>query len=484
MLSFFLSMLPSEMCLQLLILQVWAFVKTVKPMQEGLRKVIERIEAGEDNASVQAERPLENASDLEPDRDEASREIVLSVQSREFEMTTLNLGIRAVGGAIGLWGIICSSKMLFYQLLSKFIFRSALNKGSITRNNSVSLVRWLLPFLAPASAPPYAKRIVAVFARLLLLFLPLPLLLSHNILKIPSITYTTQPKTSRSQSRLQRLKLDIYYHQKRLRKNAPVFMYIHGGGWVTGHRKFQSIPLLYQIARAGWLVVTINYRLAPRVRLFPEQIQDCKRAIAWIRENAHKHGGDGSNIVVCGDSAGGNLATLLALTANDPVLQPEECPDVDTSVLGCVNLFGVMDLMDSHDQYRDMDASGGFHKFIQKMVMKRKLSKHPEKFKKASPYWVIQEADREQPCPIMTIHGSIDTLVPVKDSQLFMQALADKRASALSPDPPNDVYVQLPNAHHAFNYLISPRTLWLGDAVTDFIEHIYNKQNAPSRHRL
>ena len=89
--------------------------------------------------------------------------------------------------------------------------------------------------------------------------------------------------------------------------NAPVFLYIHGGGWVAGHRGFHSIPLLYdvrtmtlpqrvsfqsllchghQVARAGWLVVTINYRLAPAARAYPDQLIDCKKglngAVQWI----------------------------------------------------------------------------------------------------------------------------------------------------------------------------------------------------------
>jgi len=74
--------------------------------------------------------------------------------------------------------------------------------------------------------------------------------------------------------------------------NAPVLLYIHGGGWVTGHKQFHSIPLIYQVAKAGWLVVTINYRLCsmPGVRIVPEQLSDCKRGASFqpIRER-HRH---------------------------------------------------------------------------------------------------------------------------------------------------------------------------------------------------
>ena len=58
---------------------------------------------------------------------------------------------------------------------------------------------------------------------------------------------------------------------------------------VTGHRFFNSIPLLLQVAREGWLVLSINYRLAPGAR-FPAQLEDCKRALAWVHRYARQYG--------------------------------------------------------------------------------------------------------------------------------------------------------------------------------------------------
>ena len=91
-------------------------------------------------------------------------------------------------------------------------------------------------------------------------------------------------------------------------------MYIHGGGWVSGHRAFASLPLLYELSRAGFLCFTINYRLSPGVA-FPDHLIDCKRAVAWIRAHAAEYGGDATWIACGGESAGGHLASLVCVDA-------------------------------------------------------------------------------------------------------------------------------------------------------------------------
>ena len=71
------------------------------------------------------------------------------------------------------------------------------------------------------------------------------------------------------------------------------------------------------------------------------------------------------------------------------------------------------------------------------------------------------------------VHGTIDTLVPLGNARGFWDMLQARRKA--TPGHVNhDVFVELPNAHHAFNFVISPRSLWMGDAVVDFINHIYS----------
>ncbi len=91
----------------------------------------------------------------------------------------------------------------------------------------------------------------------------------------------------------------------------------------------------------GWVCVAINYRLAPRDP-FPAHIVDVKKAIAWIRENIAAYGGNPDYIAITGGSAGGHLAALAALTANDAAYQPG-FEDADTTVQAAVPHYGVYD---------------------------------------------------------------------------------------------------------------------------------------------
>ncbi|HQP37027.1 MAG TPA: alpha/beta hydrolase [Polyangiaceae bacterium] len=91
----------------------------------------------------------------------------------------------------------------------------------------------------------------------------------------------------------------------------PVVLYIHGGSFrIMSKDSHWMMAMAY--ARRGYLVVNVNYRLAPRHR-YPAALQDVSKAWLWVLRNAHRFGGDPSRIVVAGESAGGNLAAALAI---------------------------------------------------------------------------------------------------------------------------------------------------------------------------
>ena len=92
-------------------------------------------------------------------------------------------------------------------------------------------------------------------------------------------------------------------------------------------------------------------------RPFPDQIVDIKRAIAWVHEHAHEHGGDPQQIFLAGGSAGGHLSALAALTMNDPTLQPG-FEDADTSVVAAMPLYGDYDWLDSHGERPNVASTG------------------------------------------------------------------------------------------------------------------------------
>jgi acetyl esterase len=96
----------------------------------------------------------------------------------------------------------------------------------------------------------------------------------------------------------------------------PVLIYFHGGGWVLGNIE-SSDGLCRILANAsGCIVVSVDYRLAPEFP-FPAAVDDAYYATKWTVMNATAFNGDPSRIAVSGDSAGGNLAAVVAQIARD-----------------------------------------------------------------------------------------------------------------------------------------------------------------------
>ena len=96
----------------------------------------------------------------------------------------------------------------------------------------------------------------------------------------------------------------------------PILIYFHGGGWVVGDLDTHD-PVCRALAnRASCLVISVDYRLAPEHK-HPAAIEDAYAAAAWVAQNAARFQGDPNQLAVGGDSAGGHLATVVALMARD-----------------------------------------------------------------------------------------------------------------------------------------------------------------------
>jgi acetyl esterase len=96
----------------------------------------------------------------------------------------------------------------------------------------------------------------------------------------------------------------------------PVILWFHGGGWVTGNLDTHDQLGRLLADHAGAVVVSVGYRLAPEAK-FPAAADDCLAAYEWVLEHADEVGGDATRIAIGGDSAGGNLAAVVALDARD-----------------------------------------------------------------------------------------------------------------------------------------------------------------------
>lgn len=97
---------------------------------------------------------------------------------------------------------------------------------------------------------------------------------------------------------------------------APVFLYIHGGGFAAGNPGVVEEMVKQVVHLSGSVAVQVEYRLAPE-HPFPSALNDCWETLKWVHANAASLGGDPRQICVAGDSAGGNLATVCALRDRD-----------------------------------------------------------------------------------------------------------------------------------------------------------------------
>lgn len=262
-----------------------------------------------------------------------------------------------------------------------------------------------------------------------------------------------------------RNQLDIYRPRGVSLAHAPVLLQIHGGAWVIGDKGHQGLPLMNALARRGFVCVAINYRLSPK-GTFPDHLVDCKRALAWIRENIAGYGGDPAWVAVTGGSAGGHLASLLALTPNEPSFQPG-FEQADTRVSACVPMYGAYDFL-RHNGVDVLQATG--KSFVETQVMKSSPREAREAWERASP---IRWVNRAAP-PFFVIHGAHDSLVWCEGARDFVAAL---RAVSTAPV----AYAELPGAQHAFDLFWSPRCGHAVEAIAGFLGHVRTPGPRPGR---
>lgn len=110
-------------------------------------------------------------------------------------------------------------------------------------------------------------------------------------------------------------------------KKVPVIMYLHGGGWISGSIETHNRICRKLATEFEYPVISVGYRLAPE-HPFPEGLEDCYTVLEWIVESNNRLGIDSEQIIVMGDSAGGNLAASTVLLARD-----RDGPDISHQVL-------------------------------------------------------------------------------------------------------------------------------------------------------
>jgi acetyl esterase len=134
--------------------------------------------------------------------------------------------------------------------------------------------------------------------------------------------------------------LRIYVPEAWSRTPRPVVVNYHGGGFVLGSARVCDWSSSIVADEVDAVVVSVDYRLAPTHR-FPAGVEDCYDALTWTAEHAAELGADPERIAVMGDSAGGNLAAVVAITARD-----EDGPALSHQAL----IYPATDLTDAVEQ--------------------------------------------------------------------------------------------------------------------------------------
>lgn len=207
------------------------------------------------------------------------------------------------------------------------------------------------------------------------------------------------------------LTLDLYRPERGTPR--PLIIWVHGGAWLFGSNKRESPQLVVgrineRILDAGFAVARVTYRLSGEAR-FPAQLHDVKAAVRWLRKHAAGLGLDPSRFGVWGESAGGHLASLIALTGDDP----------DPALAGRDGVRGVSDAVQSAvvwygpSNFLTMRGTHDAPDSPESLLVGGPVQELPGESAAASPVTYVSAGAP----PILLAHGVEDRVVPATQSE-------------------------------------------------------------------
>jgi acetyl esterase/lipase len=249
---------------------------------------------------------------------------------------------------------------------------------------------------------------------------------------LPDLTYSTV-------SGFRPLTLDLYLPAGAVSGGAPAIVYVHGGGWTSGHTRhsgaFENWPgVLASLASKGYIVASLNYRLSGEAPS-PAAQQDVKSAVRWLRANATRFGVDKRRIGIWGGSAGGQLAALAGTSCGVSALEPPVAdakgPLESDCLQAVVAWYGVFD-------FAPLAKNASVPPNVARYLGCEAGACTEENIALAS---AVRYVDRSDP-PFLLIHGALDKTVAVTQSERFHAAL---QASAVKSQ-----LLVLPDVDHSF----------------------------------
>jgi len=250
------------------------------------------------------------------------------------------------------------------------------------------------------------------------------------------------------------LRMDVYYPDA-AQAPLPVVVYVHGGGWRMGDKRgVARFTSFTELRERGYLIVSVNYRLAPQAQ-FPAMIEDVKCAVRHLRARAADYGLDPNHIGAWGTSAGGHLVALLGVTDGSEGFEGDGgFGQYSSRVQAVVDMFGPTTLPMLHESNQGILLNIVFG--VQNSTDEMLVLGSPT-------HW----ASPDDP-PTLMLHGDQDDLVPLEQSEIFLDTLTAAGVDA--------ELVVVKNGGHVFAPTggpISPTESEIGRIVADFFdEHL------------
>ncbi len=222
---------------------------------------------------------------------------------------------------------------------------------------------------------------------------------------------------------------------------SPILLFVHGGAWDHGNEdSFRAWGVHY--AQRGYVCVAATYRLST-VAAHPAALDDVREALRWAQLHAAEWRGDSARIAVIGQSAGAHLALLAAY-------QSVDAPRVQA----VVDFYGPSSLAD-----KPMRSAS----VVQKFLGGKRYRKYPELYRSASPMTYVSA----QCPPTLIFHGTVDSRVPVAQSDALAEALRRVNVPFL--------YDRVDGWHHAMDQYVEVNVHCL--AVMDvFLDRVLGKR--------
>lgn len=223
--------------------------------------------------------------------------------------------------------------------------------------------------------------------------------------------------------------LDLYLPPQRTGP-VPVLVWVHGGGWRRGDKTdltsgLQTKHLQKDLLDRGIAVASVNYRLLPRAH-FPAPVQDVSAAVRYLKSQAGTLGLDGGRVALAGDSAGAQLAGLVAMLAPGDTLHGTLGTPGDSSVKAFVGYYGSYDFLSRSSQSRAQGCTGAtagagssYGRYIgadPDSALAKALALRAS---------VVSHVRGESPATLL-FHGTKDCTVPYRQSVELAERLRDR----------------------------------------------------------